>query len=407
MCYIEPSEINFHSRNVKRIDSIVNNAINLGATPGCQILAAKDGKVFFNKSYGYHTYDKKIKVKNSDVYDIASITKIVATVPVLMKMVDEGNLDLDLTLGDYMDIGSEEIKSLIIRDVLAHQAGLFPWIPFYQKTLVKDTSDNSVKLRDTLYSNQQTNVYTLEVAKDIFLHNSYTDSIIKQLVNRPLLEDKKYRYSDLGYYLLKELIENHYDKPLNVIVDSLFYKSIGVDKFGYLPKNRIHLNSIIPTEHDMFFRKQLVHGYVHDQGAAMFGGVAGHAGIFSNANDLAKIMYVYLNNGEYAGVKYFSKEVIYDFSSCQFIENDNRRGAGFDKPVLQKGDPGPTCDGVSNDSFGHSGFTGTLAWADPEKNIVYIFLSNRIYPDSNNKKLIKMNIRTEIMDIIFSNFDEI
>ena len=157
----------------------------------------------------------------------------------------------------------------------------------------------------------------------------------------------------------------------------------------------------------MFFRKQLVHGYVHDQGAAMFGGVAGHAGIFSNANDLAKIMYVYLKNGEYAGVKYFSKEVINDFSSCQFYENDNRRGAGFDKPVLEKGDPGPTCDGVSNDSFGHSGFTGTLAWADPEKNIVYIFLSNRIYPDSNNKKLIKMNIRTEIMDIIFSNFDEI
>ena len=197
---------------------------------------------------------------------------------------------------------------MIIRDVLAHQAGLFPWIPFYQKTLVKDTSDNSVKLRDTLYSNQQTNVYTLEVAKDIFLHNSYTDSIIKQLVNRPLLEDKKYRYSDLGYYLLKELIENHYDKPLNVIVDSLFYKSIGVDKFGYLPKNRIHLNSIIPTEHDMFFRKQLVHGYVHDQGAAMFGGVAGHAGIFSNANDLAKIMYVYLNNGEYAELSIFQKK---------------------------------------------------------------------------------------------------
>ena len=407
MCYVEPYEINFHSSNIKRIDSIVNNAINLGATPGCQILAAKDGKVFFNKSYGYHTYDKKIKVKNSDVYDIASITKIVATVPVLMKMVDEGNLDLDLTLGDYMDIGSEEIERLIIRDILAHQARLFPWIPFYQKTLVKDTSDNSVNLRDTLYSDKQTNIFTHEVAKDIFLHNSYTDSIIEQLINRPLLKDKKYRYSDLGYYLLKELIENHYDKPLNVIVDSFFYKSIGVDKFGYLPKKRIHLNSIIPTEHDMFFRKQLVHGYVHDQGAAMFGGVAGHAGIFSNANDLAKIMYVYLKNGEYAGVKYFSKEVINDFSSCQFYENDNRRGAGFDKPVLEKGDPGPTCDGVSNDSFGHSGFTGTLAWADPEKNIVYIFLSNRIYPDSNNKKLIKMNIRTEIMDIIFSNFDEI
>ena len=406
MRYVSAEEINFRTDLFYKVDSIIEDAISKEATPGCQVLIAKDGNIFFNKSYGYHTYEKKTVVKNSDIYDLASITKIAATVPVLMHMVDDNKFNLDHHLGKYLDLDSTDKKDLVIRDILAHQARLTPWIPFYQNTLVKDTISGNMNFRDTLYSKNFSQKYPHKVASGIFLHKQYPDSIIKQIKESKLLEDKEYYYSDLGYYMFKEIIEKKYEQPLNKITDELFYKSLGMENLGYLPLDRINEDRIVPTEMDFVFRSQLLKGYVHDQGAAMQGGVGGHAGLFSNANDLAKLMQMYLQYGEYAGETYLSKEVVTEFTKRQFVGNDNRRGLGFDKPVLEGEEGGPTCDSVSSLSFGHSGFTGTLAWADPENNLIYIFLSNRIHPDENNKRLLEMNVRTEVMQVIYDSLDE-
>lgn len=400
MRYVIPEEINFKSENLYKIDSIVESAISEKATPGCQVLIVKDGNIFFNKAYGYHTYQKKNHVLTTDVYDVASITKIVATLPLLMKMVDSGYLDLEKTLGDYLDLDSTNKDTLVLRDILAHQSGLKPWIPFYTETLNSD-STGLFTLRDTLYSEIKDTTFTIQVANNLFLHNNYPDSIIDKIVQSDLLNKSKYKYSDLGYYFFKKIIEDYYQLSLDKILESKFYKSIGMQSLGYNPLERINSSRIIPTELDFVFRSQLLKGYVHDQGAAMQGGVAGHAGIFANSNDLAKIMQMYLQDGEYANQKYISKKTLKEFTKCQFPENDNRRGAGFDKPVLDDKLAGPTCKGISKNSFGHSGFTGTLVWADPSTNIIYVFLSNRIHPDAENKKLIKMNIRTEIMKVIY------
>jgi len=406
MKYVSPEEINFRSDLLYKIDSIAENAIAEKATPGCQVLIAKDGDIFFNKSYGYHTYDEKIAVRNSDIYDLASITKIGATVPVLMQMVDDGSLDLDEKLGVYMPLDSSDKKDLIIREILSHQSRLYPWIPFYKQTLQKDSVSGIMSLRDTLYSKFESEEYPIKVAEGIYLHAQFSDSIVQQIKESELLENKDYRYSDLGYYFFKKLIESKYKKQLNNIVEEQFYKGLGMENLGYLPLGRIKPNRIVPTEFDYEFRSQLLKGYVHDMGSAMQGGVSGHAGLFSNANDLAKLMQMYLQNGEYAGEQYLSKEVVNEFTKCQFPNNDNRRGAGFDKPVLEGEEGGTTCQCVSLSSFGHSGFTGTLAWADPSTDLVYVFLSNRIHPDANNKKLLNMDVRTEIMQVIYDSLNE-
>jgi len=406
MNYVTPEEINFRTDLSYKIDSIAQNAISEKATPGCQILIAKEGNIFFNKSYGFHTYQKENKVKNSDIYDIASITKIGATVPVLMKMVDEDKLNIDDELGKYLSIDSSDKSALIIRDILSHQSGLFPWIPFYKQTLEQDSLSGTLSLRDTLYNKKYSNLFPFKVANEIYLHHSFPDSIIKQILNSELLDKREYCYSDLGYYLFKELIEKEYNKPLNEIVDEYFYKKLGMENLGYFPLERFEPNRIIPTENDFEFRSQLLRGNVHDMGAAMQGGVGGHAGLFSNANDLAKLMQMYLQKGEYANERFLSNEVVSEFTKCQFCIDENRRGAGFDKPVLEGEEGGPTCQCVSSLSFGHSGFTGTLAWADPETNLIYIFLSNRIHPNANNKKLLKMDVRTEIMQVIYDSLND-
>ena len=408
MSYVSPLEIGFNANLLYKIDSIAQNAISEEAMPGCQVLIAKDGKVFFNKSYGHHTYAKKKEVKNSDVYDIASITKIAATIPLLMKMIDLGHLNLDEKLGKYMFLDSTNKEHLIIREVLAHQARLNPWIPFYKKTLVKDSLSGLMQLRDTLYSKKYSKKFPIEVADDIYLHYSYPDSIMQQIISSDLLDKKEYYYSDLGYYLFKEIIENSFfgQRSLDKLTLDYFYKKLGMENLGFLPLKRIDSSRIIPTEIDFEFRNQLLIGYVHDMGAAMLGGVAGHAGLFSNANDLGKLMQMFLQNGEYAGEQYLSGKVVTEFTKCQFPEKNNRRGLGFDKPVLANQDGGPASSNASQGGFGHSGFTGTLVWADPQTQIVYVFLSNRIYPDSKNKKLLNMDVRTNIMEVIFNSIND-
>ena len=284
----------------------------------------------------------------------------------------------------------------MVRDMLAHQSGLPPWIPFYLETLKDQQPDPAY------YSRKESKEYPVQVAENLYMRNHYLDSMLIE-INKSSLGNPTYKYSDLGYYYFLKYIEDKEKRGLNEVVQDWFYTSLGATTLGYLPLDRFSKDRIPPTEHDKYFRYQLIHGYVHDQGASMIGGVGGHAGLFSSANDLAKLMQMYLQNGSYGGIEYIKPSTLEEFTRCQYCEDENRRGAGFDKPQLSG--PGPTCGCVSLLSFGHTGFTGTIAWVDPEQEIVYIFLSNRVHPDAENKKLIYDGIRTQIQEVIYKSLN--
>jgi beta-glucosidase-like glycosyl hydrolase/CubicO group peptidase (beta-lactamase class C family) len=395
--YVLPEYLGIRSDDLNLVDSIAINGIKEKAYPGCQILAAKKGIVFYYKSFGYHTYDSTRAVVNTDVYDLASVTKILATTAALMKLNDEEKFSLDKNLGYYLPeiLDSSVYAKLVIRKILAHEAGLISWIPFYLKTLDKNNN-----FKPQYYSNTRTDSFNIKVAENLYLLSSIKDSIFKEIKNTPLRKKNNYLYSDLGYYFIKEIIEKITKQSLDKYVDSVFYKPLGLHTLTYNPLNKIEKHNIIPTEDDKIFRKQLIHGYVHDQGAAMCGGVGGHAGLFGNANDVAVMMQMYLNYGTYGGERYLSKKVIKEYTRCQFCPS-NRRGAGFDRPTMMN-DKGPTCNCVSADSFGHTGFTGITVWADPGEDIVFVFLSNRSHPVGDNPKILSMNIRTRIQQQIYN-----
>ena len=392
-----PEEMNIKIDYLNRIDSIVNASIVNGVFPGCQIVAAKNGKVFLNKSYGHFTYENKQEVDENTIYDLASITKIVASTSILMHMQDEGLIDLDKPLKTYLPdlVDSTAYAYLTLKEMLTHQAGLTPWIPFYVRTLKIGQPNPEI------YSKAKTATHNAQVAENMWISSSYKDSIFKRILETPVSPQKKYKYSDVGYYFIKEIIEQKMGKPMNEVLDSLFIHSMGLDKMGYLPLSQHKKNEIAPTENDQSFRMQLIHGYVHDQGAAMMNGIGGHAGVFSNAIDLAAYMQMLSNYGEYGGERYLSEKTVKQYTSSPFLATGNRRGIGFDKPV-REGGSGPTCSlCASASSFGHSGFTGTLTWADPEKDLVYVFLSNRVYPDATNFKIVKDGVRTQIQQILY------
>ncbi|MCO6500077.1 MAG: serine hydrolase [Vicingus serpentipes] len=395
--YTVPEEVGILQGDLYQIDSIALKGIYEGAYPGCQVLVAKSGKVIYNKSFGYHTYEKKREVQNTDVYDLASITKISATLLAVMRLQDEGKFSLDSNLSAYLsDLipDSSAYGDLNLKEILAHQSGLQAWVPFYLKTMINKQLDS------VIYSKDSSVFYPYRVAEGIYINQHYPDIIYQRILKGPIKE-KEYRYSDLGYYFLKRIVDKQTGVSLDKYVEKL-YAQLGMTTAGYYPRYRFSLDRIVPTEDDQVFRKQLIHGDVHDPGAAMLGGVGGHAGVFSNANDLAKLMQMYLNKGVYGGERYITDTTLAEFTKCQYcIDDENRRGAGFDKPVMD-GEGGPTCNCVSYLSFGHSGFTGTIAWADPEEEIVYVFLSNRIHPDAENKKLLHLNIRTDIQQVIYN-----
>lgn len=393
--YGMPIEVNIDSKKLNKIDNIVQKAIEDKVFPGAQVLVAKDNEVIFNKAYGFHTYDKKIATKANDLFDIASVTKVTATVPLIMKMQEQGKIDVNKTLGDYMDYPENcNKKDLVIKEILCHQAGLQAWIPFYKKTL------NTFGKPDSLwYSKTQDSIFSVRILDSLYLKKSFQDTLWKMLYDSDLLPTKKYKYSDLGYYLLKQIIEKTYHDSLQNIAHRYLYAPLGMNYTQYNPKwNGYDLNKIMPTEVEKEFRMSEILGTVHDQGAALLGGVGGHAGIFTNANDLAKYFQMLLNGGNYGGFKYYDKRTIDRFTSKQYA--NNRRGIGFDKPT-PNGQDGPTCDAASDASFGHSGFTGTIAWADPENGLIYIFLSNRVYPSAEVNWLAKLNIRPKIQQVIY------
>lgn len=398
--YGTPESVGMNSARLKEVDRLAQRVITEGMAPGAQVLIARHGKVIFQKSYGYHTQEKKIPVEDDHMYDVASLTKILASVPILMKLADQGVITLESTLGDLLPEYRLSNKSYIaLKELLSHYAGLKSWIPFYRTTMDSNVKRPSPKY----YSPIQQPGFSAIVTEKLFARNDIEDSIQKIILESDVNRPVKYLYSDLPYYILKKFIEKHYGKSLEDVVQEEYYRSLGANLTGYLPTKRFPLTKIPPTELDTDFRMQKVHGFVHDQGAAMMGGVNGHAGIFSNANDIAKIMQLYVQRGFYGGKRYFAPEALDLFNTCYFCDNNVRRGVGFDKPQL--GTVGPTCGCVSMTSFGHSGFTGTYTWADPESEIVYVFLSNRTYPDVNNRKLISSNIRTDIQQAIYDAID--
>jgi len=355
----------------------------------------------YSKNFGKHTYKGKQKVHFTDMYDIASLTKIVATLPLLMELEEQGIVSLDSKLSQLLlEYKDSNKKDVTIKRMLSHYAKLRPWIPFYMHTLDSITKKPDAKY----YRRKRSTSFNIEVTNNLFLRSDYQDSIQKIIKESEMLNRLRYRYSDLPYYILKKFIEAHYDQPLDKLVQQHFYKSLGANYTTYKPRERFSNTQLIPTEIDDYFRYQEIHGYVHDMGAAMQNGVGGHAGVFSNANDIAKIMQLYLQKGYYGGRRYFKTQTIDKFNTCYFCDKDNRRGIGFDKPQL--GDEGPTCGCISMTSFGHSGFTGTYAWADPEEEIVYVFLANRTYPSSQvENKLLRKNIRTDIQRLIYEAID--
>ncbi len=280
--------------------------------------------------------------------------------------------------------------------MLTHQAGLKDWIPFWMKTVKKDGT-----YKEGIYNTTPNDFFNKRVANDLYINKNYEDTIYKQITESPIKNAGKYLYSDLGYYYLKRIIEKETQAALNIYVQKTFYAPLGLSTMTYKPLAKFDLDRIAPTEFDAKFRKQLVHGDVHDQGAAMLGGVGGHAGLFSDANDLAVLMQMYMNKGEYGGMRYIDTATISEFTRCQYCK-DNRRAIGFDKPEMNPEKESPVCSCVSYLSFGHAGFTGTLAWADPENELVYIFLSNRVYPDADDNKLAKSGIRSKIQEVIYS-----
>lgn len=424
LSYSLPEEIGVDSKFLQKVDSIALDAIQQGVTPGMQILAAKNGVVFYHKSFGKPTYDSQENVDVRMLYDIASITKISTTVPLVMRLFDNQRITLNAPIGNFINlINNKDKASIKVGDILLHQSGLQPWIPFYLKTLSTLVPNTPVSMETisaeypfkvsertflhkyvganpTFYSLKKTDKFPFRCTENLFACEGIKDTIFNSINRSSLQEVGKYKYSDLGFLYLQRIIENVENKGLDELSENYFYKKIGMNYTQFQPDRKFDKERIVPTEYDLTFRKQLIWGDVHDPAAAMMGGVAGHAGVFSNANDMAKLMQMFLNGGTYGAERFFSQETVNTFINTPNGNNGNRRALGFDKPS-PKGQPSPAGELASPLSFGHTGFTGTVVWADPENGLIYVFLSNRVYPDANNTKLANMNIRTKIHDLFY------
>jgi beta-N-acetylhexosaminidase len=422
--YSIPEEAGLDSRKLNGIDDIVKNAIQQKAAPGAQVLVARRGIVVYHKAFGHHTYTGENPVRLTDLYDLASITKIGASVPAIMKLQDAGKISIHNTLGHYIPrLEGTNKSNLIIKDILTHQARLQSWIPFIYNTFEslipgeelfsrRVSAKYPYMLGDHMYMNRHyrlcthqfsdipSDIFNVRVADRMFMNRSYVDSMYLRIDQSALRTSNGYFYSDLGYYYLKEIIEQASSRRLDNFLERELYRPLGADRITFLPLEKYASFEIVPTENDIIFRRQLVHGHVHDAGTAMIGGVGGHAGLFSNANDLAKLMQLYLQNGEYGGTRFFSAEAVRTFTAAPNSNNGNRRGIGFDKPEMRNG-RSPAARSASGESYGHSGFTGTIAWVDPAEELVYIFLSNRVHPDPFNNKLTELNVRTSIQQLIY------
>lgn len=385
--YTVPEDAGIKTDNLKEIDNIANEAIKAKATPGLVVLVAKDGKVIFNKAYGTHTYNSGLEDKVSDIFDLASVTKIAATTPTVMRLVEENKLNLDECISAYIPkANNSPMCNIKVREVMLHQAGFIPYIPFYEYVKPSDHSTDSSAL------------YSTKVADHYYINKNYFKDIMwPKMLYSPIKTRGQYVYSDISMYVMKAIVEQLSGEPLNQYVEENFYAPLGMQTAGFLPLNKFPKSKIIPTEDDTYFRKDLLDGYVHDQGAALVGGVSGHAGLFASANDMAILYQMLLNKGQYGGQHFFSPKTVENFTARQ--SNISRRGLGFDRwdPDTTKKYPSEL---ASPQTYGHTGYTGTCVWVDPANNLVYVFLSNRVNPKVTNT-LSNLKIRGRIQDVVY------
>lgn len=384
--YTVPEDAGVNSDDLNGIDAITAEAIRAKAAPGMVVLVAKDGKVIFNKAYGSHTYDGAIPEKVTDIFDLASVTKVTATTPTVMRLFEEKKLNLDTNIGAYIPRArATAMNNIHVREVMLHQAGFIPYIPFQDAIKAADHSPDSSA------------AFPTKVADGYYVRKDYFKDVMwPKMLNAPIKTRGQYVYSDISMYVMKDIVERLSGTPLNDYVYTNFYKPLGMQNAGFLPRNRFSRDQIVPTENDTYFRKTLLVGYVHDQGAALVGGVSGHAGLFANSNDMAIMYQMLLNKGTYGGEQYFKPETVTMFTSRQ--SSVSRRGLGFDRwdPVASKHYPSEL---ASDQTFGHTGYTGTCVWVDPSRNLVYVFLSNRVNP-TVSEQLSKLLIRGRIQDVI-------
>lgn len=392
LSYGMPESVGMDSLKLNEIDDIVYKAIGKGATPGAQVVVARNAKVIYQRSFGKLDYKNNKKALWDHLYDLASLTKILTTVPLLMQLKEKIPDLLYLPLKNFLPAAENTDKGdLNIKELLTHQAGLPSWIPFYKYTL-----DSAFNYLPQIYSAKKDTTHPVQVAQNLYIKKNHESDIYQLILESPLRNRGTYKYSDLGFYFLKDFIEKQNARSIASLADAKLYQPLGAYSMGYCPLRRFPPEKIAPTEEDKFFRKQLLRGYVHDQGAALLGGIAGHSGLFANANDVAKIMQLYLQNGYYGGQRYFQEATVKQFTAYQF--KDSKRALGFDKPSIKRTLKYPFS--FSEKSYGHTGFTGTMAWADPEDSIVYVFLSNRVHPDAENNLLQKMRVREQIQEVV-------
>lgn len=400
--YTIPEEAGLNSKKLhSQIDSIAQLGLTEKAYPGCQVLIARDGQVVFHKCYGFHTYDSIQKVSPDNIYDWASVTKVTGPLPALMKLVDEKKINIDAKFSEYWpNFKGSNKEKLKFREVLAHQARLASWIPYWTMAL-----DENGTLDKKIFKDHPSRKFNIRISDHLFMNEAFKKIMFDTIRTSELEKRKHYLYSGLSHYLYPDIITNITGVPYDKYITETFYKPLGAYTITHNAYKHFPLNRIIPTETDDFFRMEKLHGFVHDEGAAMMGGISGNAGLFGTTNDLAKVFQMYLQKGYFGGRRYISETTVNEFIKIQYPGNDNRRGLGFDKPLIDncknKLEDAYPAVSASKSSFGHSGYTGTFAWADPEAGILFIFMSNRVCPSRENGKLYQLNIRTAMHQAVY------
>ena len=402
LTYNSPKVVGLDSTYIHhKVDSIMTLAITEEAFPGAQLLVTKKGHIIFHEAYGYHTYDSLQKVSKNDIYDLASVTKILGPLPALMKLYEEGKINLDVPFSNYWPSWKhkKDKKKITLREILAHQAGLQPYIVF-----LNDVMKNK-KIKPRFVRKAKNNRFNKQAFENLYVKNNFKKKVFRKIKRSKVYQEKKYVYSGVTFLLFPTLIEQLTGTPYEEYITETFYAPLGCSTLGYNPTQKNSNLTFVPTENDSLFRKATVLGWVHDENAALLGGVSGNAGLFGTAKDLAIIMQLFIQKGFYNGKRYLKESTINEFTRVQYPENNNRRGLGFDKPLLgndtlsiKEAYPAPV---VSPESFGHSGFTGTFVWADPKNELVFIFLSNRVQPSRTHQNIYNLNIRPLLQQVFY------
>ena len=421
--YHEPEEVGVDPKRLEVIASIVEEGLEQKAFPGCQVLVAKEGMVVYNRSFGYFDYSKEQAVEENSVYDIASASKAAGTLLAVMKAYDDKKIALNDRISDFIpELKKSDKKNLNIKELLYHQSGLISTINYYRKVIDDESYQGSLfsgvkkkthpvrfdpktyvrtdfSYHPHLISDVKKEGFTTQVARNMYVHDSFQDSIIQAIKDSRMGTRGRYRYGCTNFILLKMAVERVMNQPMDKLLQESFFKGLGTRYMTYNPLQVMDSVRIVPTENDQFIRRQLLRGYVHDEAAAFQGGVSGNAGLFSNANDLAKVLQLYLNDGTYGGETFLSKETTHLFTHSK--SPTSRRGLGFDKPAVGATKGSPCCDLAPASVYGHTGYTGTCFWVDPDNQLLYIFLSNRVHPTRVNNKLGSLDIRTRIQEAIY------